>query len=471
MRLFFVLLLVIGVAACHVPKAPVASTPAVTPDSYGTIPKDSGRVIPGRGLFFHSSKLNALLDTVVNRNFDLAIAAQRMEWARAQTRQAAGAMLPQVNANVTPSLRRFGLYTMDGAGNISTFIEPNKIVPINLPDFYLGAQMSWEVDVWGKLKNRKKATLARLLATAEGRNLVLSDLIAVTATEYYSLMASDQYLKLLDQTIVLQEQALELVKVQKLAAVVNELAVQQFEAQLLSMKSMRVDVMQEITDIETRINILAGHFYGPVDRDTNFFSRDALPVVQAGVPSEQLRNRPDIRRAEAELLAADADLKAARAAFFPSLNITGALGVQGYKTGLLFTLPESLAYGLFAGITAPLINRSFIKGEFAKANAQQQEALLLYRKSVVNGFSEVYREVRRISTLESMYSLKQQEFQIQSSSIDVSSELFRTGRASYLEVLLARQNSLRSNMELINVRKNQFLSSIELYRALGGGWR
>ena len=154
MRLFFVLLLIIGVTSCHVPKAPMASAPAVMPDSYGTVRKDSGLVIPGRGLYFQSSKLKALLDTVVNRNFDLAIAAQRMEWARAQTRQASGAMLPQVNANVTPSLRRFGLYTMDGAGNISTFIEPNKIVPINLPDFYLGAHMSWEVDVWGKLKNR-----------------------------------------------------------------------------------------------------------------------------------------------------------------------------------------------------------------------------------------------------------------------------------------------------------------------------
>jgi NodT family efflux transporter outer membrane factor (OMF) lipoprotein len=457
--------------ACNVPKAPSSSTDMVMPNAYGDADSSRNIAEQNRQQFFASPQLQRLLDTVVSRNFDLAIAAQRVAAARAQNRQAAGALLPQVTAGAVPSLRRFGLYTMDGAGNISTDIEPGKVVPIDLPDFYLGTQMSWEIDIWGKLKNRKKASLAMLLATAEGRNLVLSDLIAETAITYYNLVADDQMLKVLDQTIIIQNEALDMVRVQKDAAVVNELAVQQFNAQLFSMKAMRMEVLQNIVDMEARIHMLAGQFAGPVSRDSVFFSSNALPIVAAGVPSALMRNRPDIRQAEAALIASDANVKAARAAFFPSLNITGALGVQAYKPGFLFTLPESLAYGLFAGITGPLINRSYLQGEFGQASAQQQEALLQYRKSVVNGFAEVYREVKRISNLDTMYQLKEKEYSFQNSSVDVSSDLFRTGRASYLEVLLARQNTLRSNMELINVRKNQLIASVSLYKALGGGWR
>jgi NodT family efflux transporter outer membrane factor (OMF) lipoprotein len=360
---------------------------------------------------------------------------------------------------------------MDGAGNIVTDIETGKLVPINLPDYYLGLQTSWEVDVWGKLKNRKKAALARLLATAEGKNLILTNLIAEVAAAYYDLLADDQILRVLDQTILLQEQAIELVRVQKQAATVNELAVQQFEAQLLAMRNMRVEVQQQIINSEATINILAGRFGSPIPRDSGFYALNALPQVAEGVPSQLLANRPDIRAAEAELVAANADLKAARAAFLPSLNITGSLGVQAYRPGLLFTLPESLAYGLFAGITGPILNRANIKGEFGKANAMQQEAMLNYQKHLTQAFSEVYREMKRITSLEEMYEMKLQETSILASSVQVSSELFRTGRANYLEVLIARQNTLRSNMELINTRKNQFIATVNLYKALGGGWR
>lgn len=466
------LVLVIFAFSCKLPQMPAAAPDvSALPASYaGETPMANSAELDMK-MFFVSPQLRALLDTVVKHNYDLKIAMQRMEWAKAHSRQAAGLLYPQLQAGAVPSLRRFGLYTMDGAGNISTDIETGKTVPVNLPDLYLGLQTSWEIDLWGKLKNRKKAALARLLASAEGKNFVLTNLVAETAAAYFDLLAEDEILRVLDQTIVLQEQATELVRVQKQAAVVNELAVQQFEAQLLSMRNMRVDVQQRIINAEVRINMLAGRFSNPIPRDSGFYALNALPRVSEGVPSQLLTNRPDIRQAEAELVAAHADLKAARAAFLPALNITGSLGVQAYRPALLFTLPESIAYGLFAGITGPLLNRANIKGEFGKASAMQQEAVFNYQKQLNRAFLEVYRDMRMMTSLEEMYEMKLQETSILASSVQVSSDLFRTGRANYLEVLIARQNTLRSNMELIHTRRNQFLTAVNLYKSLGGGWR
>jgi len=458
--------------SCKVPKVP-AYDPGVSelPGSFGISEQGSSSASLGPLQFFPSPQLRTLIDTVLARNYDLQIATRRIEWARAQAGQSAGFLYPQVNLSAVPSMRRFGLYTMDGAGNIVTDIERNKLVPINLPDLFLGVQTAWEADIWGKLRNRRKAAMARLLATEEGRNLVRTQLVAETASAYYDLLANDQLLRVLEQTITLQEQAIEMVRVQKKAAVVNELAVQQFEAQLLAMKGMRVEVQQQIIDMEARINFLAGGFGRNISRDTAFYAMNTLPELKQGLPADLMRNRPDIRQAEADLIAADADLRAARAAFLPSLNITGTLGVQAYRPGLLFTLPESLAYGFFAGLTAPLLNRAQIKGEFSKAGVLQQEALLNYRKQIARAYSEVYSGLRKITSLEELYEMKMKEADILGSSVQVSTELFRTGRAAYLEVLIARQNTLRANMELIQTRKNQFVAAVDLYRSLGGGWR
>jgi NodT family efflux transporter outer membrane factor (OMF) lipoprotein len=421
-----------------------------------------------RKSFFTSAYLNELIDTVLANNYDLRTATERIEMAQAMVNQAQGFLRPQVNAVAAPAIRRYGLYTMDGAGNISTDIEKGKRVPIDLPDYYFGLQSSWEIDLWGKLKNRKKASIARFYSSIEGRNLIQTALVSETANAYYELLALDEEIRVLEQTISLQEEAIELVKVQKEAAMVNELAVQQFEAQLLGMKSLRVQVNQQIREIEGRINVLAGRYAQPIVRDTSFYAISEPQVIKAGIPAQMIVRRPDIRRAEWELVATKADLEAARAAFFPSITLNAGVGLQAYKAGLLFRFPESIAYSLIAGISAPIINRAMIKGEFARSNARQREALYEYEGTVVNAFNEVFQGLKRIESLEQIYEMKTKEAGISKASIDVSSELFRTGRATYLEVLLARQAALRSNIEMIETRKNQYLATIGVYRALGG---
>nr|MCU0396209.1 TolC family protein [Chitinophagaceae bacterium] len=168
--------------------------------------------------FFSDPMLNRLIDSALLNNQDLRMALQRIKAAEAEVLRSRAALKPNLNANITPAIRRYGLYTMDGAGNASTFIQPGKIVPVNLPDYYLGLQSAWEVDLWGKLRNRREANLARLLATTEGRHLLTTQLVAEIATTYYALEADDQMLNIIDETIVLQENAVGILRVQKEAA-------------------------------------------------------------------------------------------------------------------------------------------------------------------------------------------------------------------------------------------------------------
>ena len=181
-----------------------------------------------------------------------------------------------------------------------------------------------------------------------------------------------------------------------------------------------------------------------------------------------MQNRPDIRQAEWELTAARADLEAARKAFLPSLMITGSTALQAYRPGALMLFPESIAYSLIGGLAGPIVNRNQIAGEFTKADALRREAIYNYQSKISQAYLEVHRELRRLDNLQGIFDLKRKESGILLAAVDVSRELFRYGRADYLEVLLARQNALRVNMELIEARRMQFLTAVRLYRALGG---
>lgn len=313
--------------------------------------------------------------------------------------------------------------------------------------------------------------MARYLASVEGRNWVVTQLVAEIATTYYELLALDSELEIVRETIKLQENALEIINVQKRAASVNELAVEQFEAQLLASKSMEIELLQSIVENENRINLLMGGFPKPVLRNKELFAKEMPDQVKVGIPSDLLKNRPDIQEAAYELIASKADLKAAKAAFYPSFNINGALGLQAFNTAFLFTTPESMAYRLFGSLTAPLINRSAIEASFRTAKANQVEAMYTYQKTVINAYVEVYNEIVKLRNLKQIHDLKDKEVKVLSKSTGTSTQLFRTGNATYLEVLLAQRNALVSKTQLVDVKKRQFDAQINIYKALGGGWR
>jgi outer membrane protein, multidrug efflux system len=424
--------------------------------------------------FYTDTSLVALIDTAIQNNLDLAQLAQRLEMAQAQLVYANGRRKPFVVGGATMGVTRFGKYTMDGVGNFDTNfsnnIEPNQKIPEYLPDVFLGVQSNWEIDINRKLRNRSEAAAAQYLSTTEGRNFLKTNLVAQVAMTYYQLLALDSELEFIQENIGFQNGQLNIIKIEKEAGRSNELAVQQFEAQLLNARSLMQDIRQQIVETESQLNFLMGRYPQPIIRDQHKLSFEFLPKIQVNSPSDLLRNRADVRQAEQEILATKAYLLAARAQFLPSLNLGGTLGLQTFNPQLLLN-PQSLAFNLLGGLMGPLVNKSAIEAEFRSSQASQIEALYQYQKTLLNAYAEVYNQSANIQNMRQLYEIKEQESRFLVNAVETASQLYLTGRASYLEVLLNLQNARKANVELIEVRKRQFFAAVNLYRALGGGWQ
>lgn len=424
--------------------------------------------------YFEDSVLVALIDEGLKSNFDLKNSYQKIEMLRANTLFSKGALLPNLGFASSLGRRRFGKYTMDGVGNFDTGFSPNissdQFIPEHLPDYYGGLQTSWEIDFRGKLKNKKKAAQANYLASIEGKNWIVTNLVSEIAIAYYELLALDYELQVVQETSILQKQAFEIVLLQKEAGKANELAVQQFEAQYLYSKGLEIDLQQQVIENENIINFLLGRFPQKVNRNLAAFNNSIPVKIFSGIPSELLQNRPDIRQAEQGLIASKADVKAAKAAFYPSFSINATLGLQSFNSRYIIS-PESMMYNLLGGLAVPLLNRSAIKADFNYANAAQQQALFNYQKNVLQAYIEVYNQVAKLENSNKLYQIKKQEVELLNSSIQTSSELFATGRATYYEIIFSQKNALNSSIQLMEVKKNQFYATINLYKALGGGWK
>ena len=421
--------------------------------------------------FFADKNLVALIDTALKNNLDVLTTLQDIEIAKSEVRFRKGLLFPTVTAGAGAGIEKVGHYTSQGAGDASADITPGKLVPENLTDFYLGLNTTWEVDVWGKLRNAKKAAYSRYLGSVEGKNFVVTNLVGEVANTYYELLSLDNQLKYIRQAIQLQKNALEIVRVQKEAALVTELAVKQFEAEVFNSQSMEFDIQQQIIESENKLNFLLGRYPQPIVRDTTAFT-DQLPMlVKSGIPSQLLKNRPDVKQAELELYATKCDVKSARAEFYPSFSITGGAGFNAFKPSYLFTAPESIIYSLLGDLTAPLINRTAIKAEFNKAKAYQVEALYNYQKTILNGYVEVSNEMSNITNLQQVYDQKAKAVDALTTSIEISNDLFKSGKANYFEVLMAQREALDSKLELIEAKEHQFNAVTNIYKALGGGWK
>jgi NodT family efflux transporter outer membrane factor (OMF) lipoprotein len=421
--------------------------------------------------YFTDNNLQNLLDEAVKNNPDLQMALQRIEISRSSVKLANGALLPQVSLNVGGSVQRFGLYTMDGAGNSTTQITPGQTIPTNLPDMYLGMQSSWEIDIWEKLRHQRESAISTYLASVEGTNFVISTLVADVASDYTELLALDNELALVQQTITKQQEALEVIQLQKEVGRANELAVQQFHAQLLNTKILEKNIQQQVIEVENKINFLLGNYPKPIKRNKDVFAHELPVQIASGFPSQLLANRPDIREAEFKIQATQFDLQAAKAAFYPNFTITASLGFQAFNPEFLFSSPASIAYSVFGTLVAPIINMNALKAQFNTAQANQLTAMYHYQKTVLNAYVEVANQLVAIENLQQVNLLKTQQNALLKKSVETSGELYKTARATYLEVLLAQQNALQSNIELIGVIKQQRLSAINIYKALGGGWK
>ncbi|WP_035804497.1 TolC family protein [Lunatimonas lonarensis] len=414
--------------------------------------------------FFNDPNLIALIEFGLENNLDLLAALERIDIANARFRVSNGLRYPTMDAivryrsgDIRPNLLNG---TVNGDRNVINRVENN----------FVGFQSTWEIDLWGKLKDRKEAAFQQVLATERGKQLVITNLVADIATLYYDLLGMDIELATINRNIEFQEMALELIRIQKAAGRATELAVQQFAAQLLSTRSLLYEKQQEILEAENHLNYLLGRFPTGVPRAESLMQIKLPFIAEVGVPSEMLLRRPDIQIAEYELRAAEYNVEAARKEFLPSFSLTPYIGLNDRSIPAAFQFPGAISVGLLGGITQPLFAQNRIRAGYQEASASSRIALFAYQEAIINGYREVMNKLQRIENLRSVYSLRDEETAVLLNAVSTSNELYRGGYASYLEVITAQSRVLEAELGMTNTRRQMFFTVVDLYRALGGGW-
>lgn len=467
-----VAILMIGIVmSCKIQQPTSRDAKANLPGTYAGSSDSSATASKSWRDLITDPYLRVLIDTALANNQEVNMLLQEIEIANTEMMERKGEYLPFVHIQAGAGMDKVGRYTRYGALEHGVEIKPGEEFPEPFTDFQIGAVASWELDIWKKLRNAKKSALLKYLATVEGKNFMVTELVSEITQNYYELLALDNQLDILNQNIEIQNSALQIVKLQKQAAKVTELAVKRFEAEVAKNQSLVFDLRQRIFEAENRIKFLMGSREMPVLRDAQAFMSANLLDVKSGIPSQLLSNRPDIRQAELALQAAKIDVQVAKANFYPSLGLSAGLGVQAFQPGLLLTTPESLMYGLAGDLLAPLVNRNAIKARFYAANAKQMQAVLNYEQTVLSAFLEVKNQASRIQNLQGNFEQKIKQVEALTESINIANNLFKSARADYVEVLLTQREALESRMELIETKLSQHLASISLYQALGGGWR
>ncbi|MFN8292948.1 MAG: efflux transporter outer membrane subunit [Chitinophagales bacterium] len=468
-QLIAVTVILVSAGGCKLFKEPLKVENKAVPKSFNTSSDTFNTAKIKWRNYFTDSNLVMLIDTALRNNQELNITMQEIQVARNEIRARKGEYLPFVNITAGGGVEKVGEYTRNGAVEKNLEVKPGKKFPEPLGDIMLGAAFSWELDIWKKLRNAKNAAVSRYLASVEGKNFMVTNLISEIANSYYELMSLDNQLEIIQRNIDIQEDALHIVKQQKDAAKVTQLAVNRFEAQLLNTKNMQYAIQQQIVETENRINFLTGRFPQPIVRNSAAFYNTVFDSISAGIPSQLLENRPDIRQAEQELAAAKLDIKVAKASFFPSIRISASTGFQAFNPAVWFR-PESLLYGVLGDIFAPLINRNALVVAYKTARAKQVQAVYKYEQSILNAYTEVLNQLSGIEKYSNSFETKSNQVEILTHSVSISENLFKSARADYVEVLLTQREALESKMELIEIKKKQLNAEINIYKALGGGW-
>jgi multidrug efflux system outer membrane protein len=421
-------------------------------------------------VYFDDPYLVALIDTALKNNQELNIMRQEIAIAQNEVMARKGEYLPFVGYRAGAGVEKAARYTNIGAMEATTEMKPGREMPEPVPDVVGGLYANWEIDIWHKLRNAKKAAAVRYMASQEGRNFMTTSLIAEIANAYYELTALDNQLEILKQNIDIQSNALDIVKIQKAGSQVTELAVKKFEAEVFKTRSLQFDIQQRIVETENEINFLVGRYPSPILRSSAEFGLLIPDYPDAGIPAQLLTNRPDVRQAELKLEAAKIDVQVARANFYPSLGISANLGLQAFNPLYLAKLPESLLGSLAGDLAGPLINKRAITATYLNANAAQIQSVYNYERTVLNAYLEVVNQLSKIKNLKSSFDLKSQQVEALNSSIGFASILFKNARADYMEVLMTQRDALESRFDLVDTKKEQMNARVNLYRALGGGW-
>lgn len=462
--LFAAMLLVLS--ACKVSKdvqvpnqqLPVAYRSATAPDttSIARLPWKS---------FFTETTLQNLIDSAITRNNDLQIAVKNIESAQLTLSQARLGNIPTVGLNVTATTNRPSDNSLNGL-SLNQFLGSKHI-----EDYTAAANVSWEADIWGKIRSRKASALAAYLQTEEARKAIQTQIVANVSSGYYNLLMLDAQLGIARKNLKLNDSTLRIIRLQFDAGQVTSLAVQQAEAQQLAAARLIPQFEQDITIQENAISILAGKLPDAVVRNSTLDNVPVSATLSAGLPSTLLSLRPDVRSAELAVERANADVGVTKASMYPALTITAQGGVNSFRASNWFNIPASLFGTVAGGLTQPLFQRGQLKTQYNLAKVERERTIIQFRQQVLVAVGEVSDALVRIDKLGQQQLIAANRAQTLRQATGNAGLLFKNGMANYLEVITAQSNVLQSELELASIKKAQLDATVELYRSVGGGWR
>jgi len=463
--LAFILLIV---SACNVSKDIETPKPAL-PDHFGTAAaaSDTSSIADiGWKNFFTDLVLQKLIDSAIAKNYDMQIALKNIEASQLLFKQVKWNNVPQVDLNVTASTDRPSNNSLTGLSLSQYNIGTNHI-----EDYSANVAVSWEADIWGKIRNKNKAALAAYLQTIEAKKAIQTNIVSSVSQGYYNLLMLDAQLDIAHKNVMLNDSTLRIIRLQYDAGQVTSLAVQQSEAQEQAAAQLVPQFEQNISIQENALRILTGELPGRIER-TAILDQMAVPAdVAAGLPASMVSRRPDVKSAELALLSANASVGFNKAAMYPVLNITASGGINSFKASNWFNIPASL-FGIVAGsIAQPLLEHKQLKTQYEVAQVEREKTVLEFRQSVLNAVGEVSDAMVKIEKLKQQQSIAANRVNTLQHATTNANLLFKNGMANYLEVITAQSNVLQGELELASIKSEELSAVAELYRSLGGGWK
>ncbi|MDO3627732.1 TolC family protein [Mucilaginibacter sp. BT774] len=461
-------LALVVLSACTVSKNVETPKPAL-PESFGNVAAttDTSSVadIPWKS-FFTDATLQKLIDSAIVKNYDMQIAVKNLEASDLLVKQVKWNNVPQIDLGVTANTSRPSDNSVTGLSLSQAGIKTKHI-----EDYSANASLSWEADIWGKIRNQNKTAVATYLQTAEAKKAVQTNIVASVSQGYYNLLMLDDQLGIAKRNVALNDSTLRIIKLQYDAGQVTSLAVQQAEAQRGAAAELVPQFERDITLQENALQILAGSLPGKVDRTASLNDIHFADNLSTGVPSAILSRRPDVRSQELALTIANANVGINKAQMYPALRITAEGGVNSFKASNWFNIPASL-FGVVAGsLVQPLLDHKQLKTNYEVAKVNREKTVILFRQTVLVAVGEVSGAMVKIEKLKTQQSIAEDRLKTLKKAISNSDLLFQNGMANYLEVITAQSNVLQSELELASIKRSELSAVSELYKALGGGWK
>ena len=415
--------------------------------------------------FFADTTLKGLISKGIQYNHDLLIAIKRLDIAQAQVKQAKVLFLPDINLGVT------GQYSRPSDNSLNGLSTQSFLQKSHVENYNASVSLSWEADIWGKIKGRKEIALTQYLQTSEAMKAVQTQLVSDIAQGFFNLLMLDRQLEIARKNLALNDSFLTATKLLKDAGNVTLLAVQQAESQRQATALLIPSLEQDIALQENALQLLTGQLPGALARSTSLTALNIRTGYETGLPVSMVSRRPDVRENELALVIANKRVGVAQADMYPALNITAGGGLESFRASNWFNIPGSL-FGLAAGsIVQPIFRKRALKTQFEIAKIEREQAVIRFRQSVLQASTEVANALVQTDKLQQQQAIAVAQTDTLKKAVENAQWLFKSDLANYLEVITAQGNALQAELNLAMIQRSRLGAMVELYRALGGGWK